>query len=73
VPNNVATASLVAPDMRYCAHCARPAVFLDGIAELATYICPLRHLTWLDLTTLKEQHANKFSPQRMDVQRQGRE
>jgi hypothetical protein len=62
-------ASLVAPDMRYCAQCARPAVFLDGIAELASYICPLRHLTLLDLTELKQQHAKELSPQRMDSRR----
>jgi hypothetical protein len=56
VLNDLATASMVAPEMRYCGQCARPAVFLDGIGELASYVCPLQHLTLLDLTELQQQH-----------------
>jgi hypothetical protein len=70
---DAATATLIAPDMRYCGQCARPAAYLDGIAELASYICPLRHLTLLDLTKLKPRHANEFSSPRMDLERRARE
>jgi hypothetical protein len=58
VLNDFATAPIVAPEMRYCAQCARPAVFRDGIAELARYVCPLRHLTLLNLTEL-QQHSTR--------------
>lgn len=68
-----ATASLIAPDMRYCGQCTRPAVFLDGMAELASYICPLRHLTLIDLTKLKPQRANESGSPRMDFERRARE
>jgi hypothetical protein len=70
---DTATSALIAPDMRYCSQCARPAAYLDGIAELASYICPLRHLTWLDLTNLKPRHASESSSLRMDFERRARE
>jgi hypothetical protein len=73
VLKDAATASLVAPDMRYCGQCARPAVLLDGIAELASYICPLRHLTLLDLTKLKPRPTNESSSPRMGFERRPRE
>jgi hypothetical protein len=73
VLKDAAPASIIAPDMRYCGRCARPAVLLDGIAELASYICPLRHLTLLDLTKLKPQRPNESSSPRMDFQRRARE
>jgi hypothetical protein len=57
----------VAPEMRYCGQCARPAVFRDGIAELARYVCPLQHLTLLDLTDLQQQQprANRQDSRRI--------
>jgi hypothetical protein len=62
VLNDFATAPIVAPEMRYCAQCARPAVFRDGIAELASYVCPLQHLTLLNLTELQQHPARSTRP-----------
>jgi hypothetical protein len=62
VLNDFATASGVAPEMRYCGQCARPAVFRDGIAELASYVCPLQHLTLLNLTELQQQQPRPKRP-----------
>ncbi len=60
--NDFATASVVAPEMRYCGQCARPAVFRDGIAELARYVCPLQHLTLLNLTELPQPRSRTSRP-----------
>jgi hypothetical protein len=60
--SDLATAPVVAPEMRYCGQCARPAVFRDGIAELARYVCPLQHLTLLDLTDLQQQQTRAHQP-----------
>jgi hypothetical protein len=62
VLNDFATSSVVAPEMRYCGQCARPAVFRDGIAELARYVCPLQHLTLLNLTELQRQQPKTNRP-----------
>jgi hypothetical protein len=62
VLNDFATAPIVAPEMRYCGQCARPAVFRDGIAELARYVCPLQHLTLLNLTELQQQPPRPTRP-----------
>jgi hypothetical protein len=55
VLNHLATVFVAAPAMRYCGQCTRPAVLFDSIAELASYVCPLQHLTLLDLTKLNPQ------------------
>jgi hypothetical protein len=42
-------------------------VLRDGIAELARYVCPLQHLTLLDLTDLQQQQprANRQDSRRI--------
>jgi hypothetical protein len=44
---------VVAPATYYCGQCQRIAAFVSRTADLATYVCPMQHVTFIDLAKLK--------------------
>jgi hypothetical protein len=50
---NEPTSAVSAPATYYCAQCPRMAAFVSRTADLATYVCPMQHVTFIDLTKLK--------------------
>jgi hypothetical protein len=45
--------TVVAPATYYCGRCHRMAAFVSRTADLATYVCPMQHVTFIDLAKLK--------------------
>ena len=49
--------AVVAPATYSCGQCQRIAAFVSRTADLATYVCPMQHVTFIDLTRLKANGA----------------
>jgi hypothetical protein len=45
--------AVVAPVTYCCGQCQRIAAFVSRTADLATYVCPMQHVTFIYLTKLQ--------------------